>query len=220
MTQQMQMMQKDAAARAGHLTSQTAGAPPPGYLQANLIVLRAQYAADFRDLWTRNPVLCPLLTESSTPAPPTISPATQAIGLRTDAPRYRIYRDGFLSEDQPTDLHSVWDSSSHVGFLNRNVSMCCTTLPLAPAGVFVKDMAKIRGITRRFRVTHGEPVAWGDIEKPDMCRFFGGCGVTPQEAVVRAGAGLKGMVMVHAPGHMIVLDVMDEEVFPEGEKEG
>ncbi|EJT82477.1 hypothetical protein GGTG_02450 [Gaeumannomyces tritici R3-111a-1] len=41
---------------------------------------------------------------------------------------------------------------------------------------------------------------------------FWGCGVTPQEAVRQAG--LQGTVMAHAPGHMVVLDLTDREVFP------
>lgn len=39
---------------------------------------------------------------------------------------------------------------------------------------------------------------------------FWGCGVTPQEAVMRAG--LQGVVMAHAPGHMLVLDARDEDI--------
>ncbi|KAK3185358.1 hypothetical protein K4F52_005860 [Lecanicillium sp. MT-2017a] len=39
---------------------------------------------------------------------------------------------------------------------------------------------------------------------------FWGCGVTPQEAVMRAG--LKGTIMAHAPGHMLVLDAKDEDI--------
>ncbi|PON21001.1 DUF1445 domain-containing protein [Trichoderma gamsii] len=39
---------------------------------------------------------------------------------------------------------------------------------------------------------------------------FWGCGVTPQEAVMRAG--LEGLVMAHAPGHMLVLDARDEDI--------
>ena len=42
---------------------------------------------------------------------------------------------------------------------------------------------------------------------------FWGCGVTPQEAVMRGG--LEGVVIGHAPGHMIVLDVKDHDVFGE-----
>ncbi|KAH0361298.1 hypothetical protein KCU65_g8804, partial [Aureobasidium melanogenum] len=102
------------------------------------------------------------------------------------------------------------------------------------------DIERVRDITRPFVTTHGEPIAWGwdgmkslgisDISKPDwgdvpletdgqpldssnddVVPVFWGCGVTPQEAVM--GAGLKGTVLGHAPGHMILLDVKDEDVF-------
>ncbi|KJX94258.1 DUF1445 domain protein [Zymoseptoria brevis] len=39
---------------------------------------------------------------------------------------------------------------------------------------------------------------------------FWGCGVTPQEAVCRAK--IPGVVMGHAPGYMIVLDVKEEDI--------
>ena len=44
----------------------------------------------------------------------------------------------------------------------------------------------------------------------DDVPVFWGCGVTPQEAVVRAG--VEGTVMAHAPGHLLVLDCKDCEV--------
>ncbi|KAL1652262.1 hypothetical protein SLS58_000389 [Diplodia intermedia] len=99
----------------------------------------------------------------------------------------------------------------------------------------------VRDATRPFVAAHGEPVAWGwdalgelgiaDVNAPDWGEapvmadgvtgltegdeenvpVFWGCGVTPQEAVMRAG--LEGTVLGHAPGHMIVLDVKDEDVF-------
>lgn len=97
----------------------------------------------------------------------------------------------------------------------------------------------VRDITRPFVTTHGEPIdwgwdavgrlgiknlhvpEWGDIPlnmdgsplevEGDFVPVFWGCGVTPQEAVM--AAGLEGVVMGHVPGHMIVLDVRDEEVF-------
>lgn len=107
-----------------------------------------------------------------------------------------------------------------------------------------EDVERVREVTRRYVATHGEPIAWGwdemrglgveDIGRPEwgdaplrrdgegvleegaeegLVPVFWGCGVTPQEAVMRAG--LKGVVMGHAPGHMIVLDVKDHEVFGE-----
>jgi len=104
----------------------------------------------------------------------------------------------------------------------------------------LSDVESVRDITRPFVTTHGEPIAWGwdgmrnlgipDINKPDwgdapleidgqpldatnpdVVPVFWGCGVTPQEAVMRAG--LKGTVLGHAPGHMILLDVKDGDVF-------
>ncbi|KAK3938173.1 hypothetical protein QBC46DRAFT_390780 [Diplogelasinospora grovesii] len=104
-----------------------------------------------------------------------------------------------------------------------------------------EDVEKVRDITRPFVTTHGEPVAWGweaveklgikDISAPEwgdgpfadgegrkewdnegLVPVFWGCGVTPQEAVMRVK--IPGTVMAHAPGHMIVLDVKDQEVFP------
>jgi uncharacterized protein YcsI (UPF0317 family) len=101
------------------------------------------------------------------------------------------------------------------------------------------EVERVREITRPFVATHGEPIAWGwhgmrdlgikDINKPDwgdaplelddrpldpasddIVPVFWGCGVTPQEAVMRAG--LEGTVMGHAPGHMILLDIRDEDI--------
>jgi uncharacterized protein YcsI (UPF0317 family) len=103
------------------------------------------------------------------------------------------------------------------------------------------EIERVRDVTRPFVQTHGEPIAWGweaakqlgigDISRPqwgdvvleldgetvfteedeEFVPVFWGCGVTPQNAVVMAG--LEGTVMGHAPGHMIVLDVREEDVF-------
>jgi len=40
---------------------------------------------------------------------------------------------------------------------------------------------------------------------------FWGCGVTPQEAILRAGDRIAGPVIGHMPGHMLLLDVRDEK---------
>lgn len=96
------------------------------------------------------------------------------------------------------------------------------------------DVERTRDLTRPFVSTHGEPIAWGwdavhrlgikDINAPefgeapldldeqdaDVVPVFWGCGVTPQLAVMKAK--LPGIVMGHAPGHMLILDITDEEV--------
>ncbi|RDW92386.1 DUF1445-domain-containing protein [Coleophoma crateriformis] len=48
---------------------------------------------------------------------------------------------------------------------------------------------------------------FGDDENVPV---FWGCGVTPQEAVMRAG--IEGTIMGHAPGHMMVLDCRDWDI--------
>ncbi|KAI0506440.1 DUF1445 domain-containing protein [Xylaria bambusicola] len=103
------------------------------------------------------------------------------------------------------------------------------------------DIETVRAITRRYLPTHGECIAWGwdaverlgikDINvtqwgdapltmdgRPlgdvfgdeDNVPVFWGCGVTPQEAVMRAE--LDGVVMGHAPGHMLLLDCLEDQV--------
>lgn len=45
----------------------------------------------------------------------------------------------------------------------------------------------------------------------DEVPVFWGCGVTPQEAIMKAE--LDGSIMAHAPGYMLLLDCQDSDVF-------
>jgi uncharacterized protein YcsI (UPF0317 family) len=60
---------------------------------------------------------------------------------------------------------------------------------------------------------NGREVAQTDLEADadGLVPVFWGCGVTPQEAVMNAG--IPGVVMGHTPGHMLVLDVTEDDVF-------
>ncbi|KAJ5981067.1 hypothetical protein N7481_008365 [Penicillium waksmanii] len=146
--------------RENRLTN-TAGVAP-GYLQANLLVLPAKYAADFYDLCLRNPVSCPLLGRTSLPGDPhSIQPdgciQSPEFDIRTDFPKYRIYENGQYMESRQ-DICDLW-TSDHVGFLigcsfsfedaltaaglqprhqrsKSIVAMYRSTIPLLPAGVF------------------------------------------------------------------------------------
>lgn len=62
----------------------------------------------------------------------------------------------------------------------------------------------------RFVSEEGEG-ALGEGEEEEIPVFWG-CGVTPQEAVMRAGQDIKGFVMGHAPGYMLVLDLKDGDI--------
>jgi uncharacterized protein YcsI (UPF0317 family) len=92
------------ACRQG-FTAHTSGLAD-GFAQANLVVLPADVAADFREFCRRNPKPCPLL-DVTDPGDPTPSRLAADADLRTDLPRYRIWKHGELA-GEPTDLVDVW----------------------------------------------------------------------------------------------------------------
>src|SRR3954468_8378972 len=92
-------------ARSGEWGGPTPGLAP-GYVQANLVAVPRELAFDFLLFCQRNPKPCPLLdvTEPGDRVPRTVAPNAD---LRTDLPRYRVYRHGELV-DEPTDVRSHW----------------------------------------------------------------------------------------------------------------
>ena len=92
------------ACRNGVITGHTAGRAP-GYVQANLCVLPADVALDFSAFCQRNPKPCPLIGMSAV-GDPTL-PDLGEIDIRTDLPRYRVFRDG-VCVDEPTDISAYW----------------------------------------------------------------------------------------------------------------
>src|SRR5262245_17709723 len=94
-----------ALARAGKFAGVTAGIAF-GSVQANLVVLPRTQAFDFLLFCQRNPKPCPLLdvTEAGDPEPKLCAPGAD---VRTDVPRYRVYRNGELT-DEPMDIVKLW----------------------------------------------------------------------------------------------------------------
>ncbi|MFN0050556.1 MAG: putative hydro-lyase [Planctomycetales bacterium] len=143
------------AARSATLIDQTSGLAP-GFAQANLVILPEALAADFLLFCQRNPKPCPLLDVTS-PGDPVPRRAAPTADLRTDVPRYRVWREGVLV-DEPTEISKYWrpDLVSFVigcsftfeaalvraGIpvrhleLGRNVPMFRTNIPCQAAGVF------------------------------------------------------------------------------------
>lgn len=91
--------------RAGRHTGHTAGLAA-GYVQGNLVILPADYAAEFAAFCQLNPKPCPLLAAGS-PGDPRLPTLADDLDIRTDVPRYRVYRDGKLV-DKPTDISDIW----------------------------------------------------------------------------------------------------------------
>ena len=134
--------------------------PTPGicgeYVQTNLVVLPRSDAFDFLRFCGRNPKPCPLIeaTDAGNPEPKLTASGAD---LRTDLPRYRVYRDGLLVEER-TDVTDLW-RDDFVAFLlgcsfsfefallkagvpvrhveaGTNVPMYRTNVPCTPAGAF------------------------------------------------------------------------------------
>ena len=85
-----------------------------GFIQANLAVLPKEMAFEFLLFCQRNPKSCPLIdvTEPGSFVPALSAPSAD---LRTDIPKYRIFREGVLA-DETEDIKDLW-TDDMVGFL-------------------------------------------------------------------------------------------------------
>src|SRR5262245_56679927 len=92
------------AYRAGESGS-TAGVAP-GFVQGNLAILPAEYASDFHRFCQLNPKPCPIIGMSDV-GNPHIPALGADLDIRTDVPRYRVWRDGEVA-DEATDILAYW----------------------------------------------------------------------------------------------------------------
>lgn len=93
------------AIRHGRHRGPTAGLAP-GYVQANLMILPESLAAEFLLFCQRNPKPCPLLAVGE-PGGFTLPALGDDLDVRTDVPRYRVWRNGD-PVDEPDDLLDAW----------------------------------------------------------------------------------------------------------------
>ena len=141
--------------RRGDFAGPTAGLAL-GNVQANLVILAKALAHDFLRFAQANPKPCPVLAVSEA-GDPRLPALGEDLDIRTDLPRYRVWRRGELVEE-PCDLFHVWRddlvsfalgcsfSFEHAlvedGIELRhmtcgsNVPMYRTNIPCAPAGPF------------------------------------------------------------------------------------
>ena len=145
--------------RSGAWTGHTSGLAE-GHVQGNVVILPELLANDFLRYCQRNPKPCPLLAVSE-PGEALLPGLGADIDIRTDVPRYRVWRDGVLA-DQPTDISNLWRNDlvtfvigcsfsfeealleagiplRHIA-QNRNVAMYRSNIATAPAGVFSGPM--------------------------------------------------------------------------------
>jgi uncharacterized protein YcsI (UPF0317 family) len=91
--------------RAGKHHGPTAGLAP-GYVQGNLAILPQPLAADFLRFCQLNPKSCPLIGMSA-PGDWRVPALAEDLDIRTDLPRYRVWRHGELIAE-PQDVRDVW----------------------------------------------------------------------------------------------------------------
>lgn len=175
-----------AMIRRGEWTKPTSGMAQ-GFTQANLAILKKDIAFDFLLFCQRNPKPCPVLdvTEAGSPVPRLVAPTAD---IRTDIPKYRIYRHGELV-DEVQDILNYWEDDM-VAFLigcsftfehplmnsgipvrhieeNCNVAMYKTNIPCIQAGRFegpvVVSMRPIpeKDVVRAVQITSRFPSVHG-----------------------------------------------------------
>ena len=184
------------AVRAGSHRAPTAGLAP-GYVQGNLAILPHALAADFLQFCRLNPKPCPLIGTSA-PGDWRVPELGEDLDIRTDLPRYRVWKNGELVAE-PEDVREYWrdDLVSFVigcsfsfeealtaeGIELRhitrgcNVPMFCTSIPTHGAGPFHGPMVvSMRPLTprdaiRAVQITTRFPSVHGapvHIGKPEM----------------------------------------------------
>ena len=82
--------------RSGAWTGHTSGLAE-GHVQGNVVILPELLVNDFLRFCQRNPNPCPLLAVSE-PGQSMLSGLGADINIRTDVPRYRVWRDGVLAD--------------------------------------------------------------------------------------------------------------------------
>lgn len=174
------------AARAGALSGPTAGLAP-GFVQGNVVIVPEEVAGDFAEFCRLNPKPCPVIGVTA-PGAFRVPQLGADIDLRTDLPRYRVWRGGELAEELGEISH-LWRDDL-VGFVlgcsftfddaltsagirlehlaaRRNVAMYRTNIACEPAGPFagplVVSMRPLRraDVARAVEITDRFPLAHG-----------------------------------------------------------
>jgi uncharacterized protein YcsI (UPF0317 family) len=91
--------------RAGRHDTVTAGMAA-GYLQANLVVLPADWADEFEEFCAANSKPCPLLSRAL-PGQPWFPDLADDLDVRSDVPRYRVFHDG-IEVAEVTEIKDLW----------------------------------------------------------------------------------------------------------------
>lgn len=160
-----------------------------GYVVCNLVIIRQEHAYDFLVYCQRNQKACPVLEvcDPGDPEPTILAPGAD---LRTDLPRYAVYRSGVRCPDV-TDIRSLWQDDFVAFLLGSGISfdealeeagvpthrhrwVLRSEIPTAPSGRFrgslivtmrwltPEQAVRAVQVTSRFPFNHGAPIHIGD----------------------------------------------------------
>jgi len=160
-----------------------------GYAVTDMVIIPKEYAYDYLVFSHRNPETISIvdMTEPGSPHPKRVAPDAD---LRTDLPRYIVYKDGRII-DEPTDIKKYWrddlvcfltscSGSFYWALEAANVQyqrngVFSTNIPCKPSGPFHGNMAvscrlfktsrdAVRAIqiSSRHFLMHGPPIHIGD----------------------------------------------------------
>lgn len=203
--------------RAGRFTTPTSGAAGDA-VQANVVILPKEYAFDFLLFAMRNQTSVPIIEVLETGQ--TESIYAQGSDIRTDVPKYRIYKEGKLV-DTVTDIKDYWQDD-FVTFLigcsftfeqaileqgipikhieeNKNVAMYNTNIDNEKAGIF---QGKMVVSMRPFKKEYVEMVSEITGQFPNM-----------HGAPVHAGDPAEiGIININQPDYGEAITIADDEV--------
>jgi len=189
------------------------------HVQGNVVILPESLATDFLRYCQRNPKPCPLLAVSE-PGQATLPTLGTDIDIRSDLPRYRVWREGEVV-DEPTDISALWRDDLVTFVLGcsfsfeqallaaglplrhiaqgKNVAMYRSNIQTEPAGIFNGPMVvsmrpmKAAAAIRAVQVTSRFPNVHG--------------------APVHLGdPALIGISRLDAPDYGDAVEVMDDEI--------
>ena len=175
-----------AAFRADAWPRHTSGLAPR-HVQGNVVILPRAWADDFLRYCQRNPKPCPLLAVGE-PGDPFLPALGADIDIRSDLPRFRVWRDGAVATE-PADVRALW-RDDFVAFVigcsfsfeqaladegirlrhveqGRNVAMYRTNIATAAAGPFAGPLVvsmrplKAADAVRAVQITSRFPAVHG-----------------------------------------------------------
>ncbi len=163
-----------------------------GYAQANLVILPQKYAFDFLLFCQRNPKPCPLL-EVLEPGKFMTEFLSREADIRTDIPRYNLYRKGRL-ETTVKEIKSLWRKDFVTFLLGCSFSF---EEALLRAGIPVRHIEEKKNV----------PMFVSNLSCKSSGIFYGPMVVTmrpiPSHQVTRAVQITSRYALVHgAPVHI------------------